>query len=239
MLPALSCRHPRITAMESSLATIRYPLVLKFPVATLAPYVGLSTEALAWCNANRVNTVADARRTMRPQGRAKVVKCPPAFREEFERLADPPGIPAAWPLHPEEYHRIEQQFAHAPEVYGMIRRAMCGADDMWKALLYLIHFEEDFMRHKGIGPIGLPKLLAWRDEMRQRHTKPKEPLTAAVLKRSEQSYVQHPQSIPVVSRTSRTESIGHPGSSLSLIIHLDPADPLLVQKFKAIKAILE
>jgi len=216
----------------------RYPIVRKFPVTTLAPYVGLSTAALEWCAGKRVVTVADVLRTMRPQGKGRVIKCPPDLRDELERLANPPGIPADWPLHPEEYHRIQQQLAHATELYGMIRGAMGMAENRWTALLYLIHFEEDFIQHKGIGPIGLPKVLAWRDEMRQRHARPKEPLTAAVLKRSERPYVQHPQPIPVVSRSGRTE-FGHPGSPLSLIIHLDPADPLLVQKFKAIKAIVE
>lgn len=217
----------------------RYPIVRKFPLATLAPYVGLSTEALEWCAGKRVETVADVLRTMRPQGKGKVIKCPPALRGEFERLADPPGIPAAWPLHPVERYRIEQQLVHITGLLGVVRRAIYQADDQWSAFLYFIHFEEDFMQYKGIGPVVLPKVLAWRDEMRQRHAKPKEPLTVAVLKRSERRYVQHPQAIPVFSRTSRAESIGHPGSTLSLIIHLDPADPLLLQKFKAIKAIVE
>lgn len=225
--------------MITSLTKPRYPIVRKFPVATLAPYVGLSTEALEWCAGNWVVTVADVLRTLRPQGKGKVIKCPPALRDEFERLADPPGIPAAWPLHPEVDDRIEQQFAHTPRVYGIIRWAIYQADDKWTALQYLIHFEEDFMQYNRVGPVVLPQVLAWRDEMRQHHAKPMEPLTAAALKGSERSYAQHPQSIPVVSRTGRTESIGHPGSPLTLIIHLDPADPLLVQKFKAIKAIVE
>lgn len=160
----------------------RYPIVRAFPVETLAPYVGLSANALAWCADNWITTVADALRAMRPQGRSKVIKCPPHLQLELLRLIDPPGIPADWPLHPDAVRRIDQQFAHAPGVWGLIRRLIFDVKDRWSALLYLVHVEEDFLQYKGIGPTKLPAVLVWRDEMRKRHARPTEELKQDVLK---------------------------------------------------------
>lgn len=214
----------------------RYAIVLKFPVATLAPYVGLSAEALAWCNANRVRTVADVKRSMRPQGRSRLVKCPMEFREEFERLADPPGIPAAWPLHPEDYYRLEQQFAHDNSGYSVIRNVVLHAVDQWKALLYLVHFEEDFGQYKGVGPVVLPKVLAWRDLMRQYHAKPEKPLTADALKGRERIYTQPMQ--PAIPQPWHSPTWSPSSSFISFSFQLDLADPLLIEKLQAVKAII-
>ncbi len=216
----------------------RYPIVRKFPIATLAPYVGLSTEALGWCAGNRVDTIADVLRTMRPQGKGKVIKCPPTLRGEFERLIDPLGIPADWPLHPNEFVRIEQQFAHTTGVYGIIRWAMAQAGDSWSALQYLIHFEDDFLRHKRIGPVVLPKVLAWRDEMRQRHAKPEQPLTADVLTGGIQYALPRQQPSAQAGPADLASPRGPSRSQLSLTLHLDLTDPQLVEKLKAVKAIL-
>ena len=166
----------------------RYPIVNAFPVATLAPYVGTSAEALAWCGANKVETIEDLRRKMRPQGNAKQSKCPEAFRAEFERLLDPPGIPADWPLHPDVDERVLQQLAHEQSMNSLIGYVTWRSKDPWAALLYLIHFEEDFMQYKGVGPTKLPLVLAWRDEMRKRHERPAEALGREVLKRKEWNY---------------------------------------------------
>ena len=214
----------------------RYPIVRKFPVETLAPYVGLSAVTLEWCAANRVDTVADVLRTLRPQGRTNVIKCPPALRAEFERLMDPPGIPAAWPLHPTDYYRLEQQFAHDHGGYSVVRYAVLHAADEWNAVLYLIHYEEDFMQHKGVGPIVLPKVLAWRDVMRQYHAKPEKPLTADALKGRERSYTQPMQR--KVPPPRHTPTWVPSGSYIAVNFQLDLADPLLIEKFKAVKAII-
>ncbi len=172
------------------LPTPRYPIVNEFPVATLAPYVGTSAEALAWCAANRVESIADLRRNMRPQGRAKQSNCPEVFRAEFERLLDPPGIPADWPLHPYARQRILQQLAHDIPLYSLIRHAVSSAEDPWAAFLFLIHFEEDFRFHKGIGPTKLPLVLAWRDEMRKRHERPAEVMGREVLEGKKREYLR-------------------------------------------------
>lgn len=159
----------------------RYPIVNAFPVATLAPYVGISAEALAWCGANKVETIEDLRRKMRPQGKAKQSKCPEVFRTEFERLLDPPGIPADWPLHPDVDERVLQQLAHEQSMNSLIGYVTWRSKDPWAALLYLIHFEEDFSRYKGIGPTKLQLVLAWRDDMRKRLERPTEVLGREVL----------------------------------------------------------
>lgn len=159
----------------------RYPLVRKFPVTTLAPYVGLSSEALAWCAGNRVHTVAEAMRTLRPQGRSKLIKCPIPLRGELKRLIDPPGIPADWPLHPDTDRRFEQQLVHVPSIASAIRSATWEAKDRWLGMLYLIYCEEDFMQYTGIGRTKLPMVLAWRDDMRKRHERPSGILKADVL----------------------------------------------------------
>ncbi|MBK9274707.1 MAG: hypothetical protein IPM49_09230 [Flavobacteriales bacterium] len=177
-------------------------------------------------------------RTMRPQGKGKVIKCPPAFRGEFERLINPLGIPADWPLHPKEFVRIEQQFAHTTAVYGIIRWAMAQAIDSWSALQYLIHFEDDFLRHKRIGPVVLPKVLAWRDEMRQRHPKPAQPLSADVLTGRVQCAFPRQQPSAQAGPADPASPRGPLRSQLSLTFQLDLADPQLVEKLKAVKAIL-
>ncbi len=161
----------------------RFSIVDQFPVETLAPFVGVSAETLRWCTDNLIDSVSELRRAMRRHGLAQRSNCSAELRTEFLRLLDPPGIPADWPLHPESVWRARQQTAHVKGgAGGRIDHALFEAKDRWEGLLYLIHFEEDLLQYKGIGPTLLPGVLAWRDDMRIRHPKPEKVLTSEVLK---------------------------------------------------------
>lgn len=222
----------------STLLQPRYQIVREFPVTTLAPYVGLSNEALEWCADNCVSTVADALRTMRSQGRYKVIKCPPTLQNELKRLINPPGIPADWPLHPDLSTRIIQQFAHTKWVEGYIRRAISDARDPWAALMYLVHFEEDLLQYKGVASAKLPLFLAWRDDMRKRHPKPKEVLAADCLKDENPRTTPHPVWPPIEQKPRLQPAQARSRGNLTITVQLDLDDPLLEQKFLAIKAII-
>lgn len=183
----------------------RYPIVNAFPVATLAPYVGTSAEALAWCAANKVETIEHLRRKMRPRGPAKQSSYPVAFRAEFELLLDPPGIPADWPLHPDVDARVLQQFAHAGLATRSLWDAMRDSKDPWSALLYLIHFEDDFQKYRGMGATRLPMVLAWRDEMRTRLERPARVLGREVL--AGRDWSRHHKDVGILARTDRHASL--------------------------------
>lgn len=168
----------------------RYAIANEFPVDVLGPYVGMSEAALEWCRTNHVGTVKALRRAMRPGRLVQLTNCPPDMVAEFLRLLDPPGIPADWPLHPDSGRRVDQQLAHVPGLYNLIRWVIGDAKDHWAAMLYLFYFEEDFKRYKGIGSTKLSMVLAWRDEMRKRHAAPAEVLGRDVLKGRAWSYTE-------------------------------------------------
>ena len=212
----------------------RFELVNEFPVATLAPFVELSAEALAWCVSNAAITVGDLRSRLRRPGR---FKCSEAVRSEFLRLLDPPGTPLEWPLHPDPQYRAKQHLEHLTGgLRGRIYDIVYNTKDPWNALVYVIHFEEDFIQYKGIGPGKLPAVLAWRDAMRVQVPRPNEGLTSATLNGRHTYHDRLEQPLPGVALPNRSPSPS--GSSLTLTIQLDLADPLLVEKFKAIQAIL-
>ena len=217
---------------------LRYPIANKFPVATLAPYVGTSAAAVKWCAANRVDTIGELRRAMRPYGKFKRIKCPAGLHAEFERLLDPPGIPAAWPPHPNEDHRVEQHLVHAAGLYGVLRRAIFDAKNRWEGMLYLIHFEDDFLQYKGIGPGLLPAVLAWREYLRGRFPRPVAVLTPEVLKGREFGPVRQNGSPASAGPSTYMPPSTRTTSTVKLIVEFDLADPHLVEKVRAIRSIV-
>jgi hypothetical protein len=215
----------------------RYEVVLKFPVATLAPYVRLGTETLAWCAEHFIVTVFDLRKALLRKGRTSKVKYTKAQRTEFLRLFDPKGIPADWPQHPEPGVRVEQQVAHEKNISGVIRNAVWSAHDPWKAFLYLIHFEEDFMKYKGVGPGRMPAFMAWRSDMQRRYPRPEQPLTADCLEGR-----AFGKGSDYGMPAGGLEQVHMPASGSPFTIRfsfdLDGNDPDVIKKYVAIKAII-
>lgn len=215
----------------------RYEVVLKFPIATLAPYVGLSTVTLAWCADHSIATVKDLRKTLLRKGRASRVKYSEALRTEFLRLFEPKGIPADWPLHHDRGVRVEQQVAHVKNISSVIRNAVWSAYDPWQAFLYLIHFEEDFLKYKGIGMGRMPAFMAWRSDMQRRHPRPEEPLTAACLEG--RAFGNAPGfDIRTVGLEQMHPSAAGSPFTIRFSFELDGNDPDVIKKYEAIRAIL-
>ena len=195
----------------------RYPVVLDFTIADMAPYVGASPEAVKFCESLFIRDVQHLRRRVRYLDRWG---CTDQWRTELMRLLDPPGIPADWPPHPDPGIRVRQQVAHLP---GSVRhkawRALPDADDPWKAFLFLVHFKTDLQSCRGIGAAGVPEIEAWRTEMRARHPKPEQPLSENDLQRTPRAAAQ-----PYCPQTGRMPA------RLQIIIDLDASDPFVVDK---------
>jgi len=102
----------------------------------------------------------------------------------------------------------------------------------------LVHYEEDFMQYRGFGPLLLARLLAWREEMRARHAKPAEVLTAEVLK---SRYYDAPLGLALAPRVAQhlpIPSIERASFTVRFNIEIHGDDPLLIEKVEAVKRLL-
>ena len=213
--------------------TPRFPIVYRFPVETLAPYVGIPSETVAWCAEHGIGTIDELRRALRRHGRLKRSELPGTHRAELLRLFDPPGLPMEWPLHPDADHRAHQQVAHLSCGLGArLRKIWFNANDRWLGFLYVVHFEEYFTQYKGIGPGYLPRVLAWRDNMRSRHQRPEQVLTAEALQGRifgiDNASCQHP---------ANNQPSSFSGFKLRIDLELEGNDPRLLEKFLAIMSL--